>query len=58
MNILITAVYVYFKMGDADNLNTAVENAWKYLRTFTRFRYTWEKADFERRINNAQIGIL
>ncbi|MBE6860542.1 MAG: hypothetical protein E7499_04505 [Ruminococcus sp.] len=56
LSILITAVFIYAKMGDMAELEEASNNARKYLKTFSSFDYEWEKAYLEKCISNAEEG--
>ena len=56
LGILITAIYIYAKMNDTDGMQAASDNARKYLKTFSSFEYSWQKAYFEHCIERAENG--
>jgi hypothetical protein len=58
LEILITAVYIYAKMGDGDNVQLAIGNASKFLDNFTGFEYKWTKDYYKKRIESAANGKL
>lgn len=58
LNILITAIYIYSKMKDQTNLETAVHNAQLFLSKFTAFEYPWCKDYYEKLIIRASQGKL
>ncbi|MDE5946273.1 MAG: hypothetical protein K2G63_03040 [Oscillospiraceae bacterium] len=58
LHILITAIYIYAKMGDSNNIDTAVKNAQIFLSKFNEFEYPWCKSYYENLIINASNGKL
>lgn len=58
LNILITAVYIYSKAQNDDNLITAVKNAKTFLNHFTKFKFPWQPDYYNERIKKASKGNL
>lgn len=58
LDILINAIYIYSKMKDQDNLNTAIDNADTFLSNFTKFDYHWQSQYYKDNIQKAIWGKL
>lgn len=58
LEIFITAIYIYYCSGDKDNLASAVLTAQRYLKIFSNFEFSWTKAYYEQRIEDAANGII
>lgn len=58
LEIMITAVYMCAKSGDAEALDGAVRNANACLRLFNEFEFVWSKEYYKDWIEKAAEGIV
>lgn len=58
LDILTTAVYIYAREGDEENVSIAVDNARSCLKLFSSFEFDWCKEYYEKRISDAANGII